>query len=28
VEYFVPGDFYASSAANAYFLRWELTFKL
>jgi hypothetical protein len=27
-EYFIPGDFYASNASNAIFLRWEMTFKL
>ena len=27
-EYFIPGDYYASHAANAVFLRWEIMFKL
>ena len=28
LEYFIPGDFYASNASNAIFFRWELMFKL
>jgi hypothetical protein len=27
-EYFIPGDFYADSAKNAQFLRWQLQFKI
>ncbi|MCG2721162.1 MAG: alginate export family protein [Thermodesulfovibrionales bacterium] len=27
-EYFIPGDFYADSAKNGQFLRWQLQFKI